>query len=173
MVVRPETAADIEAVRAVIAAAFTRAGAAGRPPAEVALVDELRASDAWLPAFSLVAEGPHGEVVGYVLCTRGLVGSSPVLALGPIGVRPDLQRRGAGKALMHTALGAADALGEPLVALLGDPRYYGRFGFLPAEELGIASPDPAWGPAFQVRPLSAYRPSLRGVFAYAEPFSRV
>ena len=30
---------------------------------------------------------------------------------------------------MHAVLGAADALGEPLAALLGDPGYYRRFGF--------------------------------------------
>jgi putative acetyltransferase len=173
VLVRRETAADVESIRAVIAAAFARAGTPAQTPPEVALVDELRAGDAWLPALSLVATGPDGDVVGHVLCTRGWVASAPALALGPLAVRPDRQRRGVGRALVHTVLGAADALGEPLVALLGDPGYYVQFGFSLGEQYGVAPPEAGWRPHFQVRPLSAYRPSLRGRFAYPEPFGRL
>lgn len=73
---------------------------------------------------------------------------------------------------MHAVLGVADALGEPLVALLGSPDYYSRFGFRLSSEFGIVPPRPQWQPHFQVRTLSAYKPSLRGTFAYAEPFDR-
>jgi putative acetyltransferase len=67
---------------------------------------------------------------------------------------------------MHAAvLGAADALGEPLVAPLGDPRYYSRFGFWPASEYGVELPVPGWLPHFQVRTLTAYPPELRGRFS--------
>ena len=66
---------------------------------------------------------PGGDVIGHVLCTRGSVGAAPVLALGPLSVRPDWQRRGVGSALVHAVLGAGDALGEPLVALLGSTAY--------------------------------------------------
>jgi putative acetyltransferase len=74
---------------------------------------------------------------------------------------------------MHAVLGAADALGEPVVVLLGDPAYYGRFGFRLAAEYGITPPVAAWAPHFQARPLHAWDPKLRGPFAYAEPFSGV
>lgn len=171
MLVRHEAAGDWAAIHAVTAAAFGQPGGAG-PPAEARLVDELRASDAWLPALSLVAVDADADVVGHVLCTRGHVGQVPVLALGPLSVRPDAQRRGVGSALVHTVLGAGDALGEPLVALLGSPAYYGRFGFRLSGEYGIEPPRPQWRPHFQVRVLSAYRPGLRGTFAYAEPFDR-
>jgi putative acetyltransferase len=173
VIVRRETVADVEAIRRVIATAFARAEQPGEIPPEVALVDALRAGDGWLSALSLVAIAADDEVVGHVLCTRGWVGHAPVLALGPLGVRPGYQRRGIGLALMHTVLGAADAIGEPLVALLGDPGYYARFGFRLAEEFGIAPPRADWRPHFQVRTLAAYHPSLRGRFAYAEPFNRV
>ena len=73
---------------------------------------------------------------------------------------------------MHAVLGAGDALGEPLVALLGSPAYYRRFGFRLSDEYGIAPPRPGWQPHFQVRTLSAYRPEVRGTFAYPEPFDR-
>lgn len=136
------------------------------------LVDELRASDAWLPALSLVAVDQAG-VIGHVLCTRARLGSYPVLGLGPLSVHPDHQRRGVGSALMHAVLGAADALDEPLVVLLGDPGYYARFGFQLAEVYGITPRNLEWGPYFQVRTLTTYTPTLFGSFAYAEPFNRV
>jgi len=46
----------------------------------------------------------------------------------------------------------------------------GRFGFRLAAEYGITAPVDAWTPHFQVRTLTGYRPSIRGRFAYAEPF---
>ena len=54
---------------------------------------------------------------------------------------------------MHAVLGAAEALDAPLVALLGNPGFYRRFGFVPSTDVGIEAPDPAWGVHFQVRPL--------------------
>lgn len=172
MLIRREAAGDAAAVYAVTAAAFAKPGAAAGPPVEATLVDELRASGAWLPAMSLVAVDGAGEVTGHVVCTRGHVGEAPVLALGPLSVRPDRQRRGVGSALMHAVLGAGDALGEPLVALLGAPAYYRRFGFRLSDEFGIAPPRPAWQPHFQVRVLTAYRPDVHGTFSYPEPFDR-
>jgi putative acetyltransferase len=156
----------------VTAAAFTRPERPDQTPPEVGLVDQLRASDAWLPALSLVAINSAG-VVGHVLCTRARLASAPVLGLGPLSVHPDHQGHGVGLALMHAVLGAADALDEPLVVLLGDPRYYARFGFRLAAEYGITPPVPAWRPYFQARTLTAFTPALYGTFTYAEPFNRV
>jgi putative acetyltransferase len=173
MLIRREQAADEAAVRAVTAAAFAKPEHGGAVAPEVGLVDELRADKAWLPALSLVAIGEGGQVVGHVVCTRARLASKAVLGLGPLSVHPDHQRRGVGLALMHTVLGAADALGEPLVVLLGDPKYYARFGFRLAQEHGIDPPVPGWEPYFQVRTLSRYDPTLRGTFTYAEPFDRV
>ena len=171
MLVRREALQDVEPIRAVTAAAFARLGE--DIPAEAPLVDWLRASPAWIPELSLVAVDPSGDVVGHVVCTRGNVRSAPALALGPLSVRPDWQRQGVGTGLMHAVLGAADALDEPLVALLGSTTYYPRFGFRLASKYGITPQHPAWVEHFQVRPLTAYDPAVRGEFAYPEPFGRL
>jgi putative acetyltransferase len=169
VLIRREAETDAGVIREITALAFGRL-------VEARLVDELRESDAWIPALSLVAVspggGPDGEITGHVLGTRGHVGDVPVLALGPLSVRPGRQRAGVGSALMHAVLGAGDALGEPLVALLGDPGYYRRFGFGLSRDYQITPPVPSWEPHFQIRPLAAYRPSVRGAFRYAEPFDR-
>lgn len=171
MLIRRETPADISAIRAVTAAAFARPE---QPvPPEATLVDELRACDGWLAQLSFVALGDQGQVIGHVVCSRAHVETAPVLVFGPLSVHPGHQRRGVGHALVHAVLGAADALGEPLVVLLGDPAYYSRYGFHLGAEYGIASPDPALSAYFQVRPLTAYEPALRGAFRYTEPFDRV
>jgi putative acetyltransferase len=199
MLIQRETPDQSAAVHAVTAAAFAGMPYSrlndDNEPTEAWLVDELRAGDAWLPALSLVAVagdgpvggaveraggvaggaaggGPVGAVVGHVVCTRARLAGAPVLGLGPLSVHPDHQRRGVGSALVHAVLGAADALDEPLVVLLGDPAYYGRFGFRPAHELGITPPVADWVDHFQARPLTAYDGSLRGEFVYPEPFLR-
>ena len=126
-----------------------------------------------MPELSLVAVADDGRIVGHVVCTRAVSGSLPALGLGPISVRPEDQGQGVGSALMHAVLGAADAMGEPAVVLLGEPGYYSRFGFVLASDHGITPPVPDWEPYFQVRLLAAWSPSLEGEFRYAEPFSRV
>ncbi len=172
ILVRRETATDVDAIRAVHTAAFAQPG---QPPVEAQLVDALRACDGWLPALSMVATDPDGQVLGHVVCTRARVAGEPVaLGLGPLGVFPAWQGRGVGSALMHAILGAADALDEPLVVLLGHPNYYPRFGFRPAADYGVTSPVAQWPPLdFQARPLTAYRPTIRGPFTYAEPFDEL
>ncbi|MBB5805476.1 putative acetyltransferase [Saccharothrix ecbatanensis] len=167
MLIRRETPADVEAIHAVTEAAF-----AARPGGEAWLVGALRADVGWIPALSLVAE-VDGAVVGHVVCTRASVGGSAALGLGPLSVLPSHQRIGVGTALMHAVLGAADALDEPLVVLLGDPAYYSRFSFRLASDLGITPSAEEWGPYFQARTLNTYTPALTGPFTYAEPFSRL
>jgi putative acetyltransferase len=171
VLIRREAPGDAEVIRSVTAAAFARPGE--DVPVEAPLVDWLRETTAWIPELSLVALDPVGDVIGHVVCTRGTVESAPVLALGPLSVHPDWWRQGVGKALMHAALGAADALGEPLVVLLGSTRYYPKFGFRLAGEYGITPKHPEWAEDFQVRTLTAYDPAVRGEFAYPEPFDRL
>ena len=172
MLIRRETERDADVIRAITTAAFAQSRPPGQVVPEARLIDELRASPAWIPALSLVAVTPAGEVIGHVLGTRGYVNRDPVIALGPLSVRSDRQQNGVGSALMHTILGAADALGEPLVALLGDPAYYRRFGFELSTVYQITPPKPEWQPHFQVRVLTQYQPRLRGTFTYPEPFDR-
>ncbi len=169
MLVRRETPADAAAVRSVHAAAFARPGEG--EPFEAVLAVLLRESGDAVAALSLVAE-VGGEVAGHVVCSRPTAagGARPLLGLGPVGVLPAHQGRGVGGALLHAVLGAADALDEPGIVLLGAPAYYGRFGFEPAARHGVLSPVPAWGEHLQVRRLTAWGPEHAGPFAFAPPF---
>jgi putative acetyltransferase len=155
-------------VRMVHSAAF----GGGADVAEARLIDELRADQDVISALSIVAV-LDGDVVGHVICSRASIADRPSIGLGPLGVIPTYQRRGVGQALLHAVLAAADALDEPAVALLGDPAYYSRFGFVPGATLGVFPPVPEWGRHFQVRPLTAWDDSLHGIFRYARAFDRL
>ena len=172
MLIRAERPSDIDSIRGVHEAAFRVHAPPGATVVEGNLVDALRASDAWLAAFSLVAV-VDGAVVGHCLSSRAHVGETPVLGLGPIGVLPQWQRTGIGAALLEATFAAADAAGELLIGLLGDPAFYGRFGFVPASDLGITAPDPAWGHHFQVRTMVAYERDIGGSMRYAAPFDAI
>jgi putative acetyltransferase len=177
VIVRRERPADHDAVRTLHTAAFARDPATGatRPTdavPEARLVDDLREDAGFLPHLSLVAV-EDDRVVGHVIATRGWLEplGTPVLGLGPLGVLPAAQGRGIGTVLMHALLAVAEACDESVVALLGEPGYYRRFGFRPATELGVTPPDRAWGDYFQARRLTG-RP-VEGTFRYADPFTRL
>ncbi|RZS41152.1 putative acetyltransferase [Herbihabitans rhizosphaerae] len=172
MLIRRSHDDESATIRAVHAEAFRDKDKPDVEPIEAPLVDQLRESGAWLPPLSLVAVDGE-EIIGHVVCTRGTVGTVPALGLGPIGVLPSRQGTGVGNALMHAVVAAADALDEPLIALLGEPKFYGRFGFVTSTEHGIEPPEAAWGAYFQVRTLEAHRPEITGTFRYAEPFERL
>lgn len=177
MLIRQEIRGDSGAIREVTAAAFREAEHSAPPvepnedPGEATLIEWLRGDPAWIPELSLVAcDGD--QIIGHVVATRAHVDSTPALGLGPISVLPDRQGAGVGSALMHAVLAAAEARGETIVGLLGEPAYYIRFGFVPVSTTSIESPEREWGDYFQIRTLSEYT-GQGGRFEYAGPFGRL
>jgi predicted N-acetyltransferase YhbS len=96
-----------------------------------------------LPTFALAAQGASGALIGTVqLWHVAAVGLEGALLLGPLAVDPAHQGAGVGKALMQMAIGEALGRGFSSIILVGDPDYYGRFGFS-AELAGkLAMPGP-------------------------------
>jgi putative acetyltransferase len=172
-VIEPEHAADHQAVRRVVAAAFAH------HPEAADLVGLIRASPQYVPQLALVARR-GGQVVGHVMISHAELLQADgtgwdVLTLSPLSVRPDVQRQGVGSALVVEALRRADATGAALVTLEGSPAYYPRFGFRDARTLGVTIDLPDWAPrdAGQVYPLSAYDPAVRGRLVYPPAFAAV
>jgi putative acetyltransferase len=109
-------------------------------------------------------------VAGHVMNTWNRVGESPVLQLSPLGVLPEHQGQGHGSALARASVAAVRALGEPALLVEGNPKYYGRFGFVRADELGLRPPPEAlydW--AVQVAVFDEAR-LPRGQVHYSAPF---
>jgi putative acetyltransferase len=111
--VRPEQPDDYDSIREVHERAF-----APRVQ-EAAIVEDLRAEGSCVADLTLVALRGD-DVVGHVCISRAHVDSAlPILVLGPMGVLPEFQRRGAGSALMREALGRAAKTDFPLVSVVG------------------------------------------------------
>ncbi|KJK57343.1 GNAT family N-acetyltransferase [Saccharothrix sp. ST-888] len=166
---RVEQPSDAPATRRVHMAAFPG-------PDEADLVDALRRDPSWLNELSVVAvtDLENRElVVAHALLTRLRIGHGEGLALAPVAVAPEWQRKGIGRLVVRAALDAAEAAGEQLVVVLGDPGYYGHFGFTPASRHEIIGPFPVRDDYFQALPLSAYDGRPRGLCRYPTPFDGV
>lgn len=87
----------------------------------------------------------NGEPVGSIQCWPVRIGDFPIVLVGPVAVTPRLQGKGFGHLLMHAMLEAAAKIGEPVMVMIGDPEYYGRFGFSADQTGGWALPGP-WEP---------------------------
>ena len=170
MLVRPRESDDYEAVRRIYAESFRRPLSRESVPSEVGVFEALWEAGDVIGELSFTAL-VDGATVGHVTASPATVAAEAVVAVGPIGVLPEHQGVGIGSALMCALLAAADTGDVPLIVLLGSPQYYSRFGFRPAQEMGVIPPEPSWGDAFQARPLNAYTPSIAGLFHYAPAFS--
>lgn len=140
------------------------------------LLDALRASWSWEDELSFVAVR-DGSIVGHVLYSHAFLDAPKslvdVVVLSPLAVRPDVQKQGIGSRLITDSLAVFDIRPEPLVFLEGNPAYYQRFGFRPADSLGFTAPSvriPA--DAFMVHPLPAYQTWMTGALVYPDAFWR-
>ena len=126
MIIRKETAGDIEAITAVTTAAFRTLPVSNQT--EQFIIKALR--EAGVLTISLVAE-IDGHVVGHIAFSPVTVsdGATDWYGLGPVSVLPEYQRQGIGKALINEGLSLLKELGSRGCALVGDPNYYKRFGF--------------------------------------------
>jgi len=130
--IRAETPADVAAIRAVTAAAF--AGAPHSSQTEAAIVDALRQAGAL--TLSLVAER-DGGVVGHAAFSPVTIDgrAGRWFGLGPVSVLPEHSGRGLGRALIEEGLRQLRLGGAEGCVVLGNPAYYGRFGF--ANDAGL------------------------------------
>ncbi len=67
-------------------------------------------------------------------------GATPTLLLGPLGVAPERRNYGIGRGLIYRGHMIAQELGYKLVLLVGEEKYYRRFGYKPAQPHGVSMP---------------------------------
>jgi putative acetyltransferase len=115
---------DEAAVKVLIDAAFSGSG-------EDELVAGLRKDGDVV--LELIAEATDGSIAGHILFSRLDVRagtrSLKAVALAPLAVRPDFQRRGIGQALTRTGIDRCRKAHQDLAVVLGHPDYYARFDF--------------------------------------------
>ena len=132
MTIRPERPDDVDIIREVVRLAFT-----GHPVSsgtEPLIIDALRADGAL--ELSVVAE-VDDVVVAHIAFSAAAIGDSPSgwFLVGPVAVRPDHQGTGIGRALIEASLDTMRTRGARGCVLVGDPGFYGRFGFRRCSEV--------------------------------------
>lgn len=93
--------------------------------------------------------------------------SDPLVMVGPVAIEPPLQGAGIGRALMAALGEAAERSRDPgagALMLIGDPEYYGRFGFTDEATGGWRLPGP-----FEQRRLLARGPAVPAVAGLLGP----
>ncbi len=137
--IRDENPADKRAVHDVHAASFPT-------ESEARLVDAMRAAGQL--RVSLVAVDQN-EVVGHVAFSPvHVTGATDGVGLAPVAVLHDYRRRGIADRLIREGLVMCRRASHGFVVVLGDPGYYGRFGFKPASEWALHD-EYGGGDAFQ------------------------
>jgi len=162
MHIRQERPEDAQEIHLLTEAAFKETPYGVQNEARI--VHALRSAGGL--TLSLVAI-EDGEIIGHAAFSPVKINgaSSEWYGLGPVSVRPDRQRRGTGQALFRDGLQGLRSLQAAGCVVLGDPAYYGRFGFRSDPELTYGNVPPEY---FQRLAFTTYVP--RGEVSYHPGF---
>ncbi|WP_228275178.1 GNAT family N-acetyltransferase [Stakelama tenebrarum] len=159
----PGDAYDIDDI---LTACFPRAG-------EAMLVKQL-AIDGDLVLALIARDERTSEALGMVAVSRMdvVIGGEevPSVALAPLAVMPAFRQTGVAEALAGAAIEEMKRAGALLMFVLGEPGYYGRFGFSVEAAEGFESPYA--GPFFMALELQGGLPcGPRGKAEHAPAFA--
>lgn len=166
MLIRVEIPVDAAGIDALLRKVFGRDD-------EADLVQQLREDG--LLTLGIVATDDEGGVVGYAAFSPVDVAGvdRQWVGLAPLAVDESLRRQGLGEKLVYEGLDALNEFSYAAVVVLGDPAYYGRFGFRVAAQYGLHCRWPGTEAAFQVYPLAeGTLNGVRGLVEYSAPFAR-
>ncbi len=169
MHIRTEREEDYSQIYEVVKKAFEKAEHSDGN--EQDLVEKLRKNKAYINSLSLVCED-NDKIVGYVMFTKNKIGKVTGLTLAPLAILPKYQHRRLGTLLVKSGLKIAKELGYEYVVVLGNPKYYNRFGFVTSKEFGIKSPFDVPSKNFMALNLidNDDREDLNAVVEYPKPF---
>lgn len=133
---------------------------------EARIISQLRASGAL--TVSLVVEIDN-RTCGHIAASPVQVDGRNVnwFGIGPVAVEPTQQGMGCGSALIRGCIATLGQRGAGGCVVLGEPAFYGRFGFKPTA--GLTYPGP---PADHFMALPLGSPVPQGLVTYHAAFSQ-
>ncbi|SET06199.1 GNAT family N-acetyltransferase [[Clostridium] polysaccharolyticum] len=137
--IRLEEKKDYGAVENLVREAFWNVYRPGC--SEHYVIHMLRDDSAFVPELDFVME-QDGKLIGQNMFMKTIIEADDgrtidVLTMGPIGIIPDLKRKGYGKALLDYSLKKATKMGFGAVLFEGNIDFYSKCGFSFAREFGI------------------------------------
>lgn len=173
IIIRPELNTEYNTTEEIIKKAFLYEEYSDKK--EHLLVNRIRKSDAFIHELSLVALNQSEDVIGHILLSKINIvdGNNEVdsLALAPVSVTPEYQKKGIGSQLIHAALKNAKDLGYHSIIVLGHKDYYPKFGFKPASLWNIQAPFEVPDEVFMALELTPNSlEKVQGVVHYSKAF---
>ena len=165
--IRKENKNDYNEVYNVIKKAFETAEHSDGNEQDLVVI--LRKSEAFIPELSLVAV-EENKIVGYILFTKIKIKDNIELALAPLAVLPEYQRKGIGKKLIETGHNIAKNLGYHYSIVLGSENYYSKMGYILAIQYGIKAPFQVPDENFMAIKLNDTNIEIKGTVEYAKEF---
>ena len=137
--IRPEEKADYAAVENLVRESFWNVYRPGC--SEHYVIHVLRDDPAFVKELDFVME-QDGRLIGQNMFMKTVIEADdgsvvPILTMGPIGITPELKRKGYGKALLDYSLEKAAGMGFGAVLFEGNIDFYGKSGFSFARNFGI------------------------------------
>ncbi|MFM2225645.1 MAG: hypothetical protein RJA07_1847 [Bacteroidota bacterium] len=138
MIIETESEKDFSEIYNLVKIAFQTAEHADGN--EQDYVTELRKTDRYIPELAFIAKEGN-ELIGHIMLTKTIVSTDienwVALLLSPVCVKFEYRKKGIGAALIQHSLKAALQHGFKAVFLVGEPNYYGKFGFQSISNFGI------------------------------------
>ena len=167
MIIRQEEIKDYDKVYTLIKVAFETAE--HRDGTEQDLVVRLRKGEGFIPELSLIAV-ENNEIIGHIMFTKANIGSRTELALAPLSVSPQHQKKGVGTALMNEGHKIAKQLKYEFSVVLGSEKYYPKVGYKPASKFGITAPFDVPRENFMALNLNGNESIINATLEYAKEF---
>lgn len=143
--IRPETPRDFKDIIRLVLGSFQKGADNSDGTDVVALIEEIRISEFYIPDLSFVAER-EGSVVGHFMFSRfplsatpegGHGSSSDIAMLAPVAVHPNFLRQGIGYTMLTLGIEEVRKRGFKGITVEGNYRFYNRLGFRTSSEYGI------------------------------------
>ena len=145
--IRPETHGDYKEIVSLVLRSFREGTDYSDGTDIVALIEEIRDSEYYIPELSFVAE-LDGKIVGHFLFSRFPLSKTPegghggaedtdVVMLAPVSVHADHLRRGIGSAMLKLGMEKVKTMGFRGIIVEGNYRFYNTVGFRTSSEYSI------------------------------------
>ena len=143
--IRPETPKDYKDIVSLVIRSFSE----GTPYSDgtdiIALIEEIRISEYYIPELSFVAE-LDGKIVGHFLFSRfplsetkdgGHINADDIAMLAPVSVHADHFHQHVGKTMLTLGIQKVKEFGFKGITVEGDYHFYNQVGFRTSSEFGI------------------------------------
>lgn len=147
VIIRPETHKDYKEIISMILRSFREGTDYSDGTNIIALIEEIRDSQYYIPELSFVAE-LNGKIVGHFMFSHFPVSAKPdgtrmtpedqgIVMLAPVAVHADYFHQGIGSTMLRLGIEQVKKRGFKGITVEGDYRFYNRVGFKTSSELGL------------------------------------